>query len=509
MGAERKTLQGIMNLDDSNDVFPHSHHKEARNGVFKGNSPEMHFTAIRGNQKISNSSLVVSNCRLEGSATYIPNCNLAGTSFLYAACGLAGTAAYIPQCTLAGTSVLRLCSLAGGASLIGNNTPNWVNQGYTTCVSPCNTFQVQMDTNPFSPEYQKFRAGSPTEGYTYYGYVSPTPGSCNYTENWQNTGATRCNNCVSQIEQRDINPCSPSYNNLRWINGGSACNYNQTWTVLFGQYQCSGCNKYYVEQQTNPCASQYLATRQGGLAESNSTYCGGCCGQSTAAVYSINDGTLYVCSNGTVNTYAVLRNSNPCFGGNQWYTSVGGGTTYSSNPSNTAPDTTQNWQPNGANYCSGTTLYQPQIQINPCAVNYNGVRDYPIEYNSNTCSEVYVLSDCMSGGTGFSIVYTKGSFSVGQRVTASGVTFVITAVTSTGNAGSYALTSTGQTGCAEFTQFYDNCTGALYYMAGTGTGGGKGYSSDTGTCLTVTGTTSSPSGTQIYNWYPDSGCECV
>ena len=79
----------------------------------------------------------------------------------------------------------------------------------------------------------------------------------------------------------------------------------------------------------------------------------------------------------------------------------------------------------------------------------------------------------------------------------------------TGSAGSYALTATGQTGCPEFTQFIDRCNGdAPYYMSGTGMSG-RGYSSDVNSCLQVTGTTSSPSGTQIYNWYSDPGCECV
>jgi len=504
--SEVKIFDGIMSLDESNDVIGKHHHKEAKNGVFKGNMPEMHFTAIRGNKPVYNTTLPINNCRLEGNAVWTPNCTLEGQSVLYTGCALDGNAVWTPICDLAGNSVLRLCDLSGNAVYVGNNAPNWVNQGYTTCVSPCNTFQVQKDENQFSATYGNFRAGSLTDGYTYYGAISPTPGTCNYTANWQNTGSTRCYQCVSQVQQQDVNPCSPTYTEYRWISGGSACNYNQTWTVVFGSYTCSGCNKYYVEQQTNPCASGYGTTRQGSLAESNSTYCGGCCGQSTAAVYNIADGTLYICNNGTVNAYTVYRNSNGCYtGGYNWYAN---GNTYTSNPSNAAPDTTQNWQPNGSNYCIGNDLYQPQIQTNPCAINYGGVRDYLIEANSNTCSEVYVLSDCMSGGTGFSIVYPKNTFSVGQRVTASGVTFVITSTTSTVNAGSYALTNTGQTGCQEFTQFYDNCTGSTYYMSGTGMSG-KGYSSDTGTCLTVTGTTSSPSGSQIYNWYSDSGCECV
>jgi hypothetical protein len=505
-----KTFDGVMSLDEANDVIGAGHHKEAKNGVFKGNVPEMHFTAIRGNQTVQNTSLPINNCRLVGNAVYIPNCTLEGQSVLYTGCVLDGNAVWTPICTLEGNTVLRLCDLNGNATYIGNNTPNWVNQGYTTCVAPCNTFDVQKDTNPYSATYNVFRAGSPTEGYTYYGAISPTPGICNYTANWQSTGASRCYQCVSQIQQQDVNPCSTSYTEYRWISGGSACNYNQTWTVVFGSYTCSGCNKYYVEQQTNPCASQYGQTRQGGLAESNSTYCGGCCGQVTTANYSIPDGTYWTCSNGTTTPNTIYRNSNVCFTGNQWYLL---GTTYATKPpTNTEPSVAPDWQQYASNYCSGTTLYQPQKQMNPCGVNYLGVRDQPIEYNSNTCAEVYVLSDCISGGTGFSIVYPKNSYSVGQRVTASGATFVITSVTSTGNAGSYALSNTGQTGCPQVYTIVQGCLdgqnwsipGASYYSGNIvidstlNIGGNQ--------CATVIGTETSPSYSTA--GYVSSGCAC-
>lgn len=46
-----------MNLDDSNDVLPKMHHKEARNGVFRGKSSIIKFQSIRGNKKITNSNL--------------------------------------------------------------------------------------------------------------------------------------------------------------------------------------------------------------------------------------------------------------------------------------------------------------------------------------------------------------------------------------------------------------------------------------------------------------------
>lgn len=40
------------------------------------------------------------------------------------------------------------------------------------------------------------------------------------TPSWSDTGSTRCGGCTSQKQQRDTNPCSSSYNNTRWVNGG-------------------------------------------------------------------------------------------------------------------------------------------------------------------------------------------------------------------------------------------------------------------------------------------------
>lgn len=46
-----------MNLDDPRDTLPSSHHKEARNGVFRGNKGYIKFQAIRGNLKVNNANL--------------------------------------------------------------------------------------------------------------------------------------------------------------------------------------------------------------------------------------------------------------------------------------------------------------------------------------------------------------------------------------------------------------------------------------------------------------------
>ena len=46
-----------MNLDDPKDTVPSRHHKEAKNGVFRGKSGVIKFQSIKGNQKVTNTQL--------------------------------------------------------------------------------------------------------------------------------------------------------------------------------------------------------------------------------------------------------------------------------------------------------------------------------------------------------------------------------------------------------------------------------------------------------------------
>jgi hypothetical protein len=55
MKIERKQLSGVMNLDDTNDVIPGSHHKEARNLVFRGSQGGLSAQNILGNRNIATS----------------------------------------------------------------------------------------------------------------------------------------------------------------------------------------------------------------------------------------------------------------------------------------------------------------------------------------------------------------------------------------------------------------------------------------------------------------------
>ncbi len=60
-------------------------------------------------------------------------------------------------------------------------------------------------------------------------YSLTTP--CVTTANWVANGSPTCNNCVSQVQEIDNNPCSPTNTTTRWTNSGNACNTTPTWTA--------------------------------------------------------------------------------------------------------------------------------------------------------------------------------------------------------------------------------------------------------------------------------------
>lgn len=61
------------------------------------------------------------------------------------------------------------------------------------------------------------------------------------TPSWSDTGSIRCDSCTSQKQQRDTNPCSSSYNDTRWVNGGGkSCT---AWSY-YGTGDCVGHTQY-------------------------------------------------------------------------------------------------------------------------------------------------------------------------------------------------------------------------------------------------------------------------
>jgi len=84
------------------------------------------------------------------------------------------------------------------------------------------------------------------------------------TPSWSDTGSTRCDGCTSQKQQRDTNPCSSSYNDTRWVNGGGESCTN--WSY-YGTGDCVGHTQY----------NAYRDSCSGSIDRQYSVSCRNCC----------------------------------------------------------------------------------------------------------------------------------------------------------------------------------------------------------------------------------------
>lgn len=84
------------------------------------------------------------------------------------------------------------------------------------------------------------------------------------TPSWSDTGSTRCAGCTSQKQQRDTNPCSFSYSNTRWVNGGGeSCT---DWSY-YGTGDCVGHTQY----------NAYRDSCSGSVDRQHAVNCRNCC----------------------------------------------------------------------------------------------------------------------------------------------------------------------------------------------------------------------------------------
>lgn len=84
------------------------------------------------------------------------------------------------------------------------------------------------------------------------------------TPSWSDTGNIRCDGCTSQKRQRDTNPCSSSYNDTRWVNGGGeSCT---DWSY-YGTGDCVGHTQY----------NAYRDSCSGSIDRQYSVSCRNCC----------------------------------------------------------------------------------------------------------------------------------------------------------------------------------------------------------------------------------------
>jgi hypothetical protein len=84
------------------------------------------------------------------------------------------------------------------------------------------------------------------------------------TPSWSDTGSTSCDGCTPQKQQRDTNPCSSSYNDTRWVNGGGK--FCTDWSY-YGTGDCVGHTQY----------DAYRDSCSGSIDRQYSVSCRNCC----------------------------------------------------------------------------------------------------------------------------------------------------------------------------------------------------------------------------------------
>lgn len=155
-----------------------------------------------------------------------------------------------------GNILKKICyNFQGQPDACGENAlPLWQFTGVTRC-KPCPQ-NSNYFTNIQQREERDNNANSDTYGNLRWvdGDVS---GSCTLPPDWQNTGSTRCvtvnnqNTGEQQREQRDVNPCSGSAGQTRWVSAGT----NTTACPLPPVFRSVAINKKYYKQN---CGSQQI-----------------------------------------------------------------------------------------------------------------------------------------------------------------------------------------------------------------------------------------------------------
>lgn len=150
----------------------------------------------------------------------------------------------------------------GGCQTCPTTTPVWT-YVYQTCVSCVNT-NVYRDTASCSATYGYYKIGSSS---TTYLYDAPTNALCSTGAGWVATGGYyyTCSGStiITTTIYIDTNTCSSTHN---WYkigtdgtpqidNPSNSAPTGDSWAVLFGTYECYGCDEYYVEVQLNYCST--------------------------------------------------------------------------------------------------------------------------------------------------------------------------------------------------------------------------------------------------------------
>jgi hypothetical protein len=254
---------------------------------------------------------------------------------------------------------------------------HWVPIGYS-CYGTCNKYETVYDDNPCSPTFGTTKQGDAVQYNSSYCYVPGGAFQCCGQPTgpvWANNGDTNCfGSCTLYQPQINTNPCytgSPQTQNNP-LGTSDSCG---TWV---GAPYCKGtnnCEEWYKE--TNSCTGN---VRNDHLVNSNSTYCGGCCGQSTTPNWQNSGWGCY----GTCNKYNIEQDLNSCsptYGNQRQGSLIQSNSTDCNGCCGISP--AANWVDTAPAACNACHLVQPQIDNNVCSATYGDTRDADLGLNSD------------------------------------------------------------------------------------------------------------------------------
>lgn len=271
---------------------------------------------------------------------------------------------------------------------------NWVNNGTTACVS-CVATTVYKDTNIYSSTVNQYKIG-----LTGTAQVADPTSACNTTANystlWGHTYS--CSNGTVTTTADVYKNSNICFTGNQYKIGSttyatdpseSAPSTVETWVVAFGQYECDGCTQYFVEINNNSCSSTYNTTRRGQVRYQSTTNCDPCCGQSTAAQWTVVFGSEWCVG---CDQYFKEVDLNPCSPThNQERTSP----TVQYNTTNCGgccgQSTASNWTILFGSHSCGDpgdcNLYYNEVDLGPCSPTKDQIRRSTAvyQYNSTTC----------------------------------------------------------------------------------------------------------------------------
>lgn len=217
---------------------------------------------------------------------------------------------------------------------------------------------------------------------------NPGGSSCTDQPNLIPTGVTRCEDCVNQRQVQDLNPCSPTYQDLSWETApsGTVCNNTPNW-VDQAAFECQSCVEKKRQIDNNPCSPSYNTTRW--VDNVGGTAC-----NKTPVWTDLDE---FLCINCT--EYKKQQDTNPCSASYQLVKNT-------LHPSGNVCTTDLDWSDTGVTRCENSEHQKQQITTNQCSA--STIRWVPTGLDICDCEVSFSINNiCTDGNRAIGAVVTR------------------------------------------------------------------------------------------------------